>query len=57
MIYGDSKPKSAIITKKKDRDFVYWGRRLKWEKAACCYSSGAWRDDLPWKNEYGWKNI
>jgi len=57
MIYRDSKSKSAIITKKKDRDFVYWGRRLKWEKAACCYSSGAWRDDLPWKNEYGWKNI
>lgn len=30
--------------------------RLIWEKAGCCYSTGAWRDELPWKAGFGWKN-
>ena len=41
MIYKDSKGKSAIITRLKDKVAVYWGLVLKWAQARSCYGTGA----------------
>lgn len=41
--------------------YVYRGTRLVYKKDRgdedyCCFSRGYWVNDLPWNNDFGWKN-
>jgi hypothetical protein len=56
MIYKDSKGKSAIITRLKDKVAVYWGLVLKWAQARSCYGTGVWLPEKPWLDTDTWKN-
>ena len=56
MIYKDSKGKSAIITRLKDKVAVYWGLVLKWALARSCYGTGVWLPEKPWLDTDKWKN-
>lgn len=56
MIYKDSKSKSAIITRLKEKVFVFWGTKLKWQSARSCYGTGVWLPEKPWVDNDTWKN-
>lgn len=56
MIYKNSKPKSAIITRLKNKVAVYWGLKLKWAQARSCFGTGVWRQEKPWIGTDTWKN-
>lgn len=56
MIYKNSKSKSAIITRLKEKVAVYWGTKLKWIAARSCYGTGIWLEAKPWLNNDAWKN-
>lgn len=56
MIYKDSKGKSAIITRLKDKVAVYWGLVLKWAQARSCYGTGVWLPEKPWLDNDKWKD-
>lgn len=56
MIYKNSKSKSAIITRKREKSAVYWGTRLKWAQARSCYGTGVWLEAKPWIDNDSWKD-
>lgn len=56
MIYKDSKGKSAIVTRLKDKVAVYWGLVLKWALARSCYGTGVWLPEKPWLDNDKWKD-
>lgn len=56
MIYKNSKSKSAIVTRKKEKVAVYWGLKLKWAQARSCYGTGVWLPEKPWLDNDKWKD-
>lgn len=56
MIYKDSKAKSDIVTRLKEKVAVYWGLALKWSKARSCFGTGVWLPEKPWLDSDKWKD-
>lgn len=56
MIYKNSKSKSAIVTRRKEKVAVYWGLKLKWAQARSCYGTGIWLEAKPWLDNDTWKD-
>jgi len=36
--------------------YLYKGTQLLWQALNDCFSSGAWINKLPWRNDSPWKN-